>query len=341
MEQKSDGVRNEESEGERKDRQVSEFESLKHLTLEVLTYLQVREVSEFRSPKDSPLCYPGDRAGHSFVTDGEIVMPLAYEDPFDVRSAIILKPGGIMKSLDAYLESMGAAPAGERYAVMGYGSNASPGALKSKNLEDRNEKEIVPVINARIRGWDAVYNFMSLKGYAYAELMPEESTGLDVVITLLDKEQIQTMNESEPNYLLSVFPGIVLETGEAIDAYGYAGTSKIFVPEKSEIYGGKPVAVKEIPAENRELYELYQTEVLSLAIEEFGLEEKFGISTPEDLSEIVVAQGRQGSVLNYIKDAVANGRPLNNSIADGLEQVENPLAPTDSLDDMLKGQLAK
>ena len=299
MEQKSDGVRNGESERE-----------LKDLTLEVLTYLQIREVNKFRkprqptptSPNDSPLCYPGDRADHSFVTDGEIVMPLAYEDPLDVRSANILKPGEIVESLDDYLKNMGVAPAGERYAVIGYGSNASPGVLQSKNLKDENNKEIVPVINARMRGWDAVYNLMSLKGYAYAELMPEESTGLDVVITLLDEKQIKTMNESEPNYLLSVFPGIVLETGEAIDAYGYAGTSKIFVPKKY----GNPVALKEIPAENRQLAELSQREVLYLAIEEFGLEEKFGISTPDELSEIVVA--RYGEVLNYIKEAVANGR---------------------------------
>ena len=289
----------------------------------------IRKVSEFASPREKPLSYPGKRAGHSFVTDGELVMPLAYEDPSDVTSAIILTPEG-MESLDEYLEDREAVPARSRYAVMGYGSNASPGALKSKELKDRTGKEIVPVINARIRGWDAAYSLMSWYGYAYADLTPEKSTSLEVTVTLLDANQMMAMSATEPNYALAAFRGLTLETGQEMDVYGYAGISQVFMPEK---IGGQ-VAVRELPAENRVLPQRTQRGVLSLAIREFGLEERFGTATPKELSEKVRAEGPRGETLRYVKDAAAE-QSKKYYIHRDLEEEANPHNPRFDFDELL------
>src|SRR3989338_7350257 len=134
-------------------------------------------VNEFPASREKPLTYPGKRPDYSFVTDGKLVLPVDFEGS-SIYSARVSTPDGV-KRLDDYLHANGAAPLGKRFPVMGYGSNASPGQLRSKFGSD----EIIPVIRANMKGWDAVYNFMSRFGYAFAELMPQDLTGLDVTVT--------------------------------------------------------------------------------------------------------------------------------------------------------------
>ncbi len=286
---------------------------------------EISLVSDFPAPREAPLSYPGKRPNHSFVTDGKLVLPVDFEGD-SVHSARIYTHDGV-RLLDDYLKSNGVAPIGERFPVMGYGSNACPGQLRSKFGDDK----IIPVIQANITGWDAVYNFMSKFGYAFAELMPQSPTGLDVTITLLDEKQIPVMNSTEPNYHLSVFPKLTLQSGETIDALGYAGNSAIFVSSTHK----SPVALKEIPAYNRQVPELFQRELLALAISELGLDKKYGLSTAEELSRLVRNDG-SGDVIKYIKASVADGRSLSKSTAELVEQEPDASKPRRTLDDLLK-----
>jgi hypothetical protein len=287
---------------------------------------EILPVADFPAAREAPLSYPGKRPNHSFVTDGKLVYPVDFEGP-SIKSARIRTPGKVML-LDDYLKENGLAPLGERFPVMEYGSNASPGQLKSKFGDD----EIIPVIRANMNGWDAVYNFMSRFGYAFAELMPQAPTGLDVTVTLLDGKQVPVMNETEPNYALSVFPKLTFESGETIDALGYAGVSAIFVSSTHN----SPIALKEIPAYDRQVPELFQRELLALAIEELGLGKRYNISQPEELAELVRKEGLGGPAITYIKEAVADGRSLSKSTAFLVEQEPDASKPRRTLDDSLK-----
>jgi len=287
---------------------------------------EILPVADFPAAREAPLSYPGKGPNHSFVTDGKLVYPVDFEGS-SIKSARIWTPDKVML-LDDYLKDHGLAPLGERFPVMGYGSNASPGQLKSKFGDD----EIIPVIKANMTGWDAVYNFMSRFGYAFAELMPQRPTGLDVTVTLLDINQVPVMNKTEPNYALSVFPRLTFESGETIDALGYAGVSAIFVSSRHK----SPIALKEIPAYDRQVPELFQRELLALAIGELGLDQKYNILQPEELVELVRQEGLGGPTITYIKEAVADGRSLSESTASLVEQEPDASKPRRTLDDSLK-----
>ncbi len=285
---------------------------------------KILPVSDFPAAREA-LSYPGKRPDHSFVTDGKLVLPVDFEGN-SIYSARIHTPDGV-RHLDDYLKSNGLASIGERFPVMGYGSNACPGQLRSKF----GEGEVVPVIKANMKGWDAVYNFMSRFGYAFAELMPQAPTGIDVTVTLLDEKQLPVMNRTEPNYALSVFPELKFESGETIDSLGYAGISAIFVSSTHN----SPIALKEIPACNGQVPELFQRELLALAIAELGLDEKYAISTPEELSNLV-RNDSSGNIIKYIKAAVADGRSLSKSTAELVEREPDASKPRRTLDDLLK-----
>ncbi len=124
---------------------------------------------------------------------------------------------------------------------------------------------------------------------------------------------------------------LTLESGETIDALGYAGTSAIFVSSTHR----SPIAIKEIPACDRQVPELFQRELLALAITELGLNRKYAISTPEELSNLVRNDG-SGDVIKYIKAAVADGRSLSKSTAELVEKEPDASKPRRTLDDLLK-----
>ena len=141
----------------------------------------------------TPLTYPGRRPRFSFL----------------------FTPGGIYRfkprALESVLASRGLTPSNERYAVLAYGSNACPGQLLDKHLAD------VPVIFGRLDGAQAVFACRrASKGYVPATVARVEG-GHSSWITLLTKEQLKIMDESEGRqgnyYVLAELPKVRFSVG--------------------------------------------------------------------------------------------------------------------------------
>lgn len=141
----------------------------------------------------TPLTYPGRRPRFSFL----------------------FTPGGIYRfkprALESVLASRGLTPSSERYAILAYGSNACPGQLLDKHLSD------VPVIFGRLDGAQAVFACRTAsRGYVPATVARVEGRHSSW-ITLLTKEQLKIMDESEGRqgnyYVLAGLPKVRFSVG--------------------------------------------------------------------------------------------------------------------------------
>lgn len=251
---------------------------------------------QFASPRDNPLSYPGERPLSSYLlADGQIhslrFLSSSSQEPYAVAQHIeVIQPLGESRaSLEEQLDRLQAAPLHQRYAVIGYGSNAVPGQL----LKKFGTEAIVPVLLGHLSGCDVVYNLVSNFGYAFAELVFDPRFGgCEVGITFLDEVQLALMIESEQNYVLAHVPsdarlpgGQSLRGGAQRPLYFFAGFRKIWVPEGE----GGPIAVAEIASDARALTALSQYDYLSLAIKQFALDQ-FDIHDPEDFSSKLQVQ---------------------------------------------------
>ena len=171
-----------------------------------------------------------------------------------------------------------------RFLVIAYGSNSVPGQLTSKFGQDC----VVPVIKGHAQGCDVVYNLISNRGYAFAELHIDgaASACADVSITFLDDHQLQIMVETEENYILAYSPRDVrLENGQYLSGgtdgllYVFAGFRKLWVPRHFSL----PVGIAELPSPSRVIPELTQKATLELVAAEFGLP-NCDVHSPEELS---------------------------------------------------------
>jgi hypothetical protein len=121
----------------------------------------------------TPSKYPGRRPRFSFL--------------FTRKGLYRLK----LRTLDSVLAKRGLALASERYAVLAYGSNACPGQLLEKELDD------VPVIFGRLIGADAVYaRRTTQRSYVPATLARKDGEGSNW-ITLLTRDQLGMMDKTE------------------------------------------------------------------------------------------------------------------------------------------------
>jgi hypothetical protein len=122
--------------------------------------------------------------------------------------------------LDLLLESHNLPPSNKRYAVLAYGSNACPGQLQGKKLND------VPVLYGRLIGAEAVYaKRQTTRGYVPATLARKRGDRSSWV-TLLTAEQLKTMDGSEGRpgtYELAEIPAtrFVLGHSEITPLYTY------------------------------------------------------------------------------------------------------------------------
>jgi hypothetical protein len=93
--------------------------------------------------------------------------------------------------LDHLLGRHGLAPTGNRYAVLAYGSNACPGQLLEKDLDN------VPVLFGRLHGAEAVYaRRTTQRGYVPATLACKAGERSSW-ITLLTRERLAIMGRTE------------------------------------------------------------------------------------------------------------------------------------------------
>ena len=246
-------------------------------------------VAKYAAPRDDPFLYPGERPNASFLLARNRVNPLVFapksESGVEKRtllSSVILERERCL-STTSFLEECEVASLSERFAVVGYGSNPVPGQLVSKFGEDT----VVPVLLAEMEDTDVVYNLISNRGYAFAELaIGQVGVNGAIAVTLLDDEQLGEMIRTEENYHLAHCPSdVALESGEVLKGgpgsslYVFAGFRKVWVPKS---YGGA-VPIAELPSRGRSSAGMRQREFLELVVEEFGLQGS-GILGPRELA---------------------------------------------------------
>ncbi|HET7207164.1 MAG TPA: hypothetical protein VFI95_11370 [Terriglobales bacterium] len=142
----------------------------------------------------TPSNYPGRRPRFSFF--------------FTAKGIYRLKS----RSLDVVLKQRGLPLSGERYAILAYGSNACPGQLLDKHLDD------IPVLFGRLVGAEAVYaNRQTQKGYVPATLARKRGSRSSWV-TLLTADQLEIMDGSEGRhyhtYVLAELPNVQFFIGQ-------------------------------------------------------------------------------------------------------------------------------
>lgn len=244
--------------------------------------------STFPAPRDHPLSYPGLRPEYSFVLADDVVYKwrlskegAGVEDRV-MGGQVLLGPDGAL-DVHSFLKEKGVSPLHRRFAVLGYGSNPVPGQLVSKLGRDA----VVPVALGKLKDTDVVYNLISNRGYAFAELVVNQvGTSCNVGVTFLDRTQLDRMVETEQNYRLVHAPAdVLLESGQFLPAgvgsglYVFAGFRRVWVPKTRK----DPVSVAGLLSDDRENQGLSQRQVLELVIHEFGLG-KVGVNQPEELA---------------------------------------------------------
>jgi len=291
-------------------------------------------IQKYVAPRDDPLSYPGKRPPTGFIVADEVVWPIVYDDKekcsIDTTRGgkVLLDSKGGYVTIDKFLESRGVAPIGERFAVIGYGSNSAPGQLLSKF----GVTTVVPVILGTIEDSDVVYNLISNKGYAYAEMIiGQEAMRGSVGVTFLDDEQLRTIIRSEQNYCLAYAPSeVTLESGQKISGgsggalYIFAGFRNIWVP-----YGHSgPIPIAELPFLGRKRRAMTQVETLGLAIEQFNLK-NIGIRTPSELvakiREEAGLQEKAGKLKYDLQKAVEEDPRSHPPLANSLTLIESEL----------------
>lgn len=160
---------------------------------------------DFPGAESRPLEYPGARPAGSYL--------------YAAGQVRAFGPGaGNSPAVHARLAERGAAPVGERFAVLAVGSNACPGRL----LEKYGEDAAIPVLAGTLAGTAAVY-MPRLSGYAALPATAWEAPGSEsrLWVTLLDPAQLAVMDASE-------------SVGEA---YKLVGLAERFRPEGGGVLG--------------------------------------------------------------------------------------------------------
>jgi hypothetical protein len=161
--------------------------------------------------------------------------------------------------------------------VIGYGSNAAPSQLRRK-FADAGPGCIIPVLKARLRGFDVVYSaHVSVYGAVPATLCARPGTDVEVVVTLLSPAQADTMLRTEGgNYDIQPVDPEAIESPVVL---GLPHAPRVYVSKYGALaLEGRPVALSAVQASGRTLPELSEAQMLervaaalepSLGVEEF------------------------------------------------------------------------
>ena len=240
---------------------------------------RIMHVDDFVAPREDPLVHPGKRPPFSYLLDEDgSIYPISFSST-NISSAFIT-PSGKRTSVNNYLRRRNVATLSERIPVLAYGTNPCPAQLEFKFRD--LPSIIVPVLKGHIFGWDTIYKFLCEAGYAYAQLIPSEKTVVEGWLTLLDKSQYLSMNESEgvskpqQHYRVGIFSDFYLDASGSttVDCLFYVANTKVFL--SPELFGlrNTPVAIAEILATGRKFPALTQNEILKHCTEVFKLNKK-------------------------------------------------------------------
>lgn len=88
-----------------------------------------------------------------------------------------------------------------RYLVVAIGSNASPAVMRRK-FANENVDTVLPFVKARVTGLRVGHSaHISTPGYVAATPILEPGSETSVLVSLLDHEQIECLDRTEPNYV--------------------------------------------------------------------------------------------------------------------------------------------
>ncbi|HCP00968.1 MAG TPA: hypothetical protein DIT35_05700 [Rhodospirillaceae bacterium] len=186
-----------------------------------------------------------------FVTDPVLARAVGY--PYDITTYSFTLIDGVAAPFDPNHRR-------DRRPVIGYGSNQSPIRLRQKY---GTEHAPIPVQRAWLADHDVVYSaHFASYGSLPAALRHVPGTRVAVAVNWLSDVELEVMHPTEvDNYHFARLDDLTLELdgGEAIDvAWAYL-SFRGHVGEDTT-----PFALTEVAAENRQLTELSQLEVLTL-----------------------------------------------------------------------------
>lgn len=182
------------------------------------------------SPARNPTAYPGDIPDHSYLLYGERYVRIETSPDrrlpkalvHELTSDIVGEAGhGRCLPLNFVLLRLNAATMNQRVPVLSVGSNAAPAQLALK-FRSREVNAVVPVIRARVQGLGIAYSaHLNAHGYLPAAPVGTDGEPLNALIAFLDDEQLNAVDDSEPNYTRvgisrATYP-VVLDSGEEIE----------------------------------------------------------------------------------------------------------------------------
>ncbi len=212
-------------------------------------------VDEFGpAPRKNGLLYPGKRPSQSYVMCGNSISLISPVSP--LKDTLVSTNHGTL-SLIEFLR-LHDTDIGNRYCVIGYGSNACPAQLHEKFNDD-----VLIVLRGTLQNYDIVYaNAITKYGSIPATIIDSPGTTVQVWCNILDEEQLYTMDETEgrdTSYIMGKLNGTVRLDGlSKYAAYSYVHS------QGALNYKGKPIRIADIPATNPIHDSLNQIEMLEL-----------------------------------------------------------------------------
>ncbi len=148
-------------------------------------------------PALDPLSYPGRTVDGPALLSGSQLFAMASAEQQHMGSWLV--DGGA--TLDEALDEAGGPSNGKRHPVIAIGSNATPGQLRYK-LSRLGLPVVVPMTTLRVsRLGVGVSAHVARNGYVANSPFADPGGEAEVVLTLLDADQLQAVDDTElPRY---------------------------------------------------------------------------------------------------------------------------------------------
>ena len=147
-----------------------------------------------------PLAYPGSAAGRSVLLIDDICHDLCPRPGRRLGQARVQLADRTTDSLNAALLEANAAPVDRRTLVVSIGSNSSLAVMRRKFSKGRVSTTF-PVVKGNLGGITVGHSaHVSNPGYLAAAPFAAEGQVSEVYASLLDDEQLQCLDATEPNY---------------------------------------------------------------------------------------------------------------------------------------------
>lgn len=195
------------------------------------------------------------------------------------------------------LAALGAWPAeaafpagGRRTPVLAIGANAAPEALRAKLAGTDAAADAVPLLAARLAGFDVVYSaHVSPHGAISATLQRSPGTTVAVHVVYLDDRQREIVDATEPNYRRETLAPVALTLGSGEEL---AGIEAYLSRHGCLRFEGTELALGAIEAEGRVFPAVSEREVLALARAELAPDLRLEDFVSEQLRDPEVAARR-------------------------------------------------